>query len=621
MPELHESIYGPPIVIPGDHPTKEGLAFFGWAVIEGGEVEYTDTIPRPLPEYESKVMTLYAVWGEGYTITFDSDGGSHVKSQTVIKNTKAVKPADPTKEHNKFLGWYLDDNLFDFDNEITSDITLKAKWLPSYLVEFDSKGGSEVASQYVEPGSKVNKPADPTKTGNKFLGWYLNGDLFDFNTVISSDITLTAEWLQLYVVAFDTAGGSVVPAQYVEPGATAVKPADPTRSGYEFVGWYYKDAPFDFDTPINSDMTIVASWHSDQPAPTPQPSERIVEKEEEVIVNPDGSTTTIEKETIIERDGTVTESISEVTEEEDGSITEKSESTHTDRDGNVIKETYEAVTMEDREGNTITSSVKTRTESDSSTRTEVETVVRDSDGRVTDTEVIITKTDVSGKEDTIVVTGDHEKVEAIVPDTELTNLHEASAVIKNIDTREVSIVIESDGEVVISRDYISEAALKDFGIAIKSEGQKVSLDSDAIQNLSRQNKDAVMSVKKISASELTEPQRRVISDNYAMSLTIDVGDKKISDLGGKAFVSVPCDKPYDHVYYVSDGGMIEEISCKYNAETNTLDFTLVHFSVYTLTVGPLVIGEIENDLTIFIAIAAVTLLVVTIVVAVVIKKR
>ena len=97
--------------------------------------------------------------------------------------------------------------------------------------------------------------------------------------------------------------------------------------------------------------------------------------------------------------------------------------------------------------------------------------------------------------------------------------------------------------------------------------------------------------------------------------------KKISDLGGHAFVTVPCDKAYDHVYYVSEGGMIEEIPCAYNAETNTLDFTLVHFSVYTITVGPLVIGEIENDLTMFIAIAAVVLLVVTIVVAVVIKKR
>ena len=621
LPDMHESIYGPPIVLPSDHPTKEGVAFFGWAVTEGGEVEYTDTIPRPLPEYESKVMTLYAVWGEGYTVTFDSDGGSHVQSQTVIKNTKAEKPADPTKEHNKFLGWYLDDVLFDFDKPITSNITLKAKWLPSYLVKFDSQGGSAVASQYVEPGSKVVKPADPTKTGNKFLGWYLNDVEFDFDTVITTDITLTAKWLELYVVAFDTAGGSVIPAQYVEPGAKAVKPADPTRSGYEFVGWYYNEVQFDFDTPITSNMTIVAHWYSDTPTPTPQPSERIIDREEEVIVNPDGSTTTIEKETIIERDGSTTESIKEVTKEEDGSTTEKSESTHTDRDGNVTKETYESVTMADRDGNTIKSSVKTTTEADSSTRTEVETTVKNAGGWVTDTEVIITKTDVSGKEDTIVVTGDHEKVEAVLPDTELTNLREAEAIIDKIDPREVSLVFESDEQVIIPRDYISEAAIRDYGVSVRCEDQKVTLDSDVIRNISKQGSDAVITVKRVNASDLTVDQRRVITDNYAMSLTIEVGEKKISDLGGQAFVSVPCDKPYDHVYYVSDGGMIEEISCKYNAETNTLDFTLVHFSVYTITVGPLVIGEIENDLTMFIVIAAVALLVVTIVVAVVIKKR
>ena len=277
--------------------------------------------------------------------------------------------------------------------------------------------------------------------------------------------------------------------------------------------------------------------------------------------------------------------------------------------------------MADRDGNTIKSSVKTTTEADSSTRTEVETTVKNAGGWVTDTEVIITKTDVSGKEDTIVVTGDHEKVEAVLPDTELTNLREAEAIIDKIDPREVSLVFESDEQVIIPRDYISEAAIRDYGVSVRCEDQKVTLDSDVIRNISKQGSDAVITVKRVNASDLTVDQRRVITDNYAMSLTIEVGEKKISDLGGQAFVSVPCDKPYDHVYYVSDGGMIEEISCKYNAETNTLDFTLVHFSVYTITVGPLVIGEIENDLTMFIVIAAVALLVVTIVVAVVIKKR
>ncbi|MBR4202072.1 MAG: InlB B-repeat-containing protein [Candidatus Methanomethylophilaceae archaeon] len=624
--DMHESIYGPPIVIPGNHPTREGYAFFGWSTTPEGDVEYTNVIPRPLPVYEDKIMTLYAVWGEGFTVTFDSDGGSHVDSQTVIKNTKAEKPADPTKEHNRFLGWYLGEATepFDFDTPITADITLTAKWLPSYLVKFDSQGGSSVESQYVEPGSKAVKPKDPTKTGNKFLGWFLGAaeEPFDFDTPITSDITLTAKWLQLYVVAFDTAGGSVIPAQYVEPGAKAVKPADPTRSGYEFVGWYYNESPFDFDSPITADITIVAKWYSDKPTPTPDPSERIIDKDTEVIVNPDGSTTKIETETVMERDGSITKSVKETTVEEDGSTVTKQESTHTDRYGNVTKEALDSVVMTDREGNTIESVMKTKTEADSSSRTEVETTVRNAGGWITDTEVIITNTDASGKEETIVITGDYERIEAVVPGTDLASLREAESVIQKIAPREATIVFETEGDIVIPIDYLREASLQSFGIEVQNSStlQSVEITNQVVQKLSKHGQDAVFSVKVVQSKDLSEMQKAVIRDNYAMTLVVTVGDTVIHELGGEARIAVLCDQPYDHVYYVSDNGAIEEIECEYHADTKTLEFTLTHFSVYTLTVGPLDYVVDGEDLTIIVLAALIALVMVGIAVLV-IKKR
>lgn len=74
---------------------------------------------------------------KNYTVTFDSDGGSEVASQTVESDKTATKPADPTKSGEKtsyvFLGWYNGDTAFDFASTIRSDVTLKAKWLEGFV--------------------------------------------------------------------------------------------------------------------------------------------------------------------------------------------------------------------------------------------------------------------------------------------------------------------------------------------------------------------------------------------------------------------------------------------------------------------------------------------------------
>jgi uncharacterized repeat protein (TIGR02543 family) len=40
----------------------------------------------------------------------------------------------------------------------------------------------------------VNRPANPSKSGSTFNGWYLDGAPYDFNTPVNADITLTAAW-------------------------------------------------------------------------------------------------------------------------------------------------------------------------------------------------------------------------------------------------------------------------------------------------------------------------------------------------------------------------------------------------------------------------------------------
>lgn len=66
-------------------------------------------------------------------------------------------------------------------------------------------------------------------------------------------------------VTFDTDGGTAIPAQQVRVGAKAEKPADPTKEGYTFDGWYEEDSfttAFDFDDPISADTTVYAKFTS-----------------------------------------------------------------------------------------------------------------------------------------------------------------------------------------------------------------------------------------------------------------------------------------------------------------------------------------------------------------------
>ena len=146
-----------------------------------------------------------------YTVSFDTNGGSTVSSQTVNGGGKAIKPSNPTKSGYTFAGWYTTQALteeFNFNTQISSNITLYAKWTEenqgtttqnttTYTVSFDTNGGSTVSSQTVNEGAKAKKPSNPTKSGYTFAGWYTTQTLtteFNFDTEINSNTTIYAKW-------------------------------------------------------------------------------------------------------------------------------------------------------------------------------------------------------------------------------------------------------------------------------------------------------------------------------------------------------------------------------------------------------------------------------------------
>ena len=198
-----------------------------------------------------------------YKVTFDVDGGSAVESQVITHKETVTKPDAPTKEGHTFDGWYADEKCttaWDFEkNPITSQTTIYAKWnLNSHTVSFV---GAETDGQTVDWGKAPTQPADPTKVGHTFGGWFADEGFqtaFDFTKPIKGDTTVYAKWnINSYTVSFDAEG---VASQTVQFGSLATKPTDPTKTGYTFRGWLLGGAAFDFATPITESISLSANW-------------------------------------------------------------------------------------------------------------------------------------------------------------------------------------------------------------------------------------------------------------------------------------------------------------------------------------------------------------------------
>ena len=130
----------------------------------------------------------------------------------------------------------------------------------AYTVTFQSEGGSEVASQ-IRANTPADRPADPTKEGYTFIGWYNGESEWNFADAVTEALTLTAKWqLNQYTITFDTAGGSEVPSITQDYGTAITAPANPTKTGYTFAGW---DKTIPTTMPAEN-MTITARWQVNQ---------------------------------------------------------------------------------------------------------------------------------------------------------------------------------------------------------------------------------------------------------------------------------------------------------------------------------------------------------------------
>ncbi len=130
-------------------------------------------------------------------------------------------------------------------------------------VTFDANGGNYVASQTVKKGELLTDPGIPVRDGNyEFKGWFRGDKQWDFEKdKVDFEFTLTARWVQIITVHFDSDGGSAVAAKSAEYMAFISEPETPTKPGYIFMGWYHNDIKWEFtEKVVTEPMTLKAKW-------------------------------------------------------------------------------------------------------------------------------------------------------------------------------------------------------------------------------------------------------------------------------------------------------------------------------------------------------------------------
>ncbi|MBU1093219.1 MAG: InlB B-repeat-containing protein [Firmicutes bacterium] len=141
-------------------------------------------------------------------------------------------------------------------------------------LEFDSNGGSSVSSLLTD-GKSLTLPAEPTKEGYSFEGWFWDNGIFSEpliesaieDTYIQDIMVVYAKWdLINYTITYELDGGIVIsdnPTTFnVESSSLSI--TDPNKEGYTFDAFYFDEAmtsPYSFASLPKDNITLYAKWN------------------------------------------------------------------------------------------------------------------------------------------------------------------------------------------------------------------------------------------------------------------------------------------------------------------------------------------------------------------------
>ena len=549
-------------------PYREGYDFQGW-YCDGLEIhEVTSS------DINRKIEAKWSV--VRFSVVFDSNGGSTVDSMIVDYDKCATKPTDPTRNGYRFDGWYSDSALtirYTFESEVTSDITLYAKWQKNPTVSFDANGmGKSPDAQTVGYNSTVTKPKDPSISGYIFGGWFTDSactDAFDFSTKITADITLYAKW---------TYSPPTPSHSHIWDSGTVTKEATCTQTGVKTFKC----------TGCGQTRTesIPATGHVwDSGTVTVQPTEKTEGVKTFRCTKCDETKTEsipmiacihawdsgkVSKEATCGSNGVMKYTCTKCGETKTESIPATGD--HAWDSGTVIKEAtstesglieykckscgqYKTATVEpkktdvkEEDGAKVTTDVEKVTEKgDDGTVTiiEIETVITEKDGKKTESTTVSIDSEGNVKtKATVTVDRNGDIVTTIAGDVSDDSIKEAVRQGKEAAGRISGITSDvsknisiSDDSVTLSPSSLDAIARSGASLTITGDAGTMEIDKDVSESLKKHDSSITLSINE-KKSGLTQAQKDTAGDSKVIELSARSSTQDIHELGGKARIMI-----------------------------------------------------------------------------------
>ena len=253
---------------------------------------------RLIVDYDGEAYTK--VEGNKHLVVVVANGGKRIDNRIV--DDGSLIPADAletTKGSLNLAGWYTEpefENLFEFENPITSDISIYAKWMveveafsePAYGGKLYTGNNlstltNHLTTTYHEDSESLGEIQVQPNEGWTFKEWRIgsvDGTLVDNDNTkdvykyaspklyfkLKNSYKFYALFEpngEVYTVTFNTNGGNEIEEQKIVSGYKATMPATPVKEDCEFMGWYANaelTQEFDFNTSITGNVTVYAKW-------------------------------------------------------------------------------------------------------------------------------------------------------------------------------------------------------------------------------------------------------------------------------------------------------------------------------------------------------------------------
>jgi len=233
--------------------------FNGW-LVDGKAVDESYIF------YADTTVTANLTEHRKIAITFNADGGEEVEGKEIYINTAYGELPTTTKENYTFGGWYNGETKVDATTVFTASTTLTAKWTENAKYDVTFIVDDETVETYeIYTGNTLTEmPEDPSKDFHDFAGWYdENDNEVTLETVITSDVTVTAKWTEhdkVTVTFID--GETTVDEQtiYINTALEAL-PEIGEKEGYTFIGWFDADENEVTTDKIYTESTeVYAKW-------------------------------------------------------------------------------------------------------------------------------------------------------------------------------------------------------------------------------------------------------------------------------------------------------------------------------------------------------------------------